>query len=123
LTPKSETELRTIVDRMVRAAERSDMECVFDLDRDLHALLWELAEHSILLGVVTHLCGRLDALLRDATIRRPPDEMRIHAQAHLDLVDAIVSGDQERGRRQIASHVQDATDRLCALQEQAVSER
>jgi len=115
LTPKSEAELRRIVGRMVVAAERHDVERVFDLDRQLHARLWALAEHSILLDVVTHLRARLDALLREATLRRPAAEMQVHAQAHVDLLESIASGDPERARSTMAAHVQDAADRLREL--------
>jgi DNA-binding GntR family transcriptional regulator len=118
LTPKTEAELRRIVDRMVSAAERLAKERVFDLDREFHARLWTLAEHAILFEVVTQLRGRLDALLRDATLKRPPSEMETHAQAHVDLLDAIASRDPERARRQMVAHVQNAADRLSELYEE-----
>jgi DNA-binding GntR family transcriptional regulator len=115
LTPENEAELGRIVDRFVRAAERNDVDRIFELDREFHGRLWALADHSILADIVTHLRGRLDAFLRDATMRREPSEMKGHAHAHVELLEAIVSRDPERARQQMADHIRQAADRLREL--------
>lgn len=116
LTPTREAELRRIVERMQAAAERREVNRVFELDREFHARLWEFADNAILVAMVEQLRGRLDALLRAATIDRSPEEMPEHAAAHRDLLEAIASGDPKRAKRTMAAHVEDATQRLSAQQ-------
>jgi DNA-binding GntR family transcriptional regulator len=125
LRQESEPSLRAIVDGMKRAARRKDAERMFDLDREFHARLWELAEHSILIDVLTPLRGRLDVLLRAATVDRPADELVQHARAHEQLLDAIVSRDSKRGRAAMVAHIEDAANRLGPLlaEEQGVPAR
>jgi DNA-binding GntR family transcriptional regulator len=123
LTDAAFDELRGIVDRMVKAARRSDKRRVLALDREFHARLWELADHRMLLEVVNQLRSRLDVLLRDATLRRQPEEMEIHAHAHVELLEALLSGDPERAKQQMSSHVQDAMMRVRALQAETVDSK
>lgn len=112
VTAGEEAELQGIVDRMQRAAAEHDVEGVFELDRQFHAYLWELTDHSALVAVVRQLLGRLEAFLRAATLGRSPSEMPAHARAHQELLDAILSRDPERARSAMAAHIEDATERL-----------
>jgi DNA-binding GntR family transcriptional regulator len=115
LSSRAEKELRALVDAMVKAASRGDAAQVFDLDRAFHARLWELTEHSVLIDVLSQLRSRLDVLLREATVRRPPSELKAHASAHARLLRAIVSRNPERAKAEMVAHIEDAAKRLGPL--------
>jgi DNA-binding GntR family transcriptional regulator len=115
LSSDAEAGLRKIVDAMVKAASRGDALRVFDLDRDFHARLWGLTQHSILIDVLAQLRGRLDVLLREATVRRPPSELKKHARAHVELLKAILSRDPKLAKDEMVAHIQDAAERLRPL--------
>lgn len=109
---RSEAKLRRIVATMVEAAERGDGERMFGLDRKFHELLWELADHHLLMDMTSQLRGRINGFLRATNNALEPADRIAHAQAHAEIVDAIASGDLERARSTMARHVEIAAARI-----------
>jgi DNA-binding GntR family transcriptional regulator len=112
LTPEAEARLRSIAERMLDAADAGGVDVLVELDQQFHGLLWELADHSLLNEVAAQVRGRVAAFLRAATRSLPADELRAHAATHMDLVDAIASGDPEQAQAEMARHIQVAASRI-----------
>lgn len=115
LTPRDLEQLRDLVARMARAAERGDARRFLALDRGFHERLWELSEHALLLAVAAQLRARIDAFLHAVTSRMSRAELRGQARAHTVLLDAIASGDRAAAEAAVAEHIAAATDRLREL--------
>lgn len=111
-TPKTETQLRKIVDSMVAAAERKNIDTMFALDRRFHETLWEMADNRTLLTIASQLRSRINGFLRAANASLAPDELVAHARSHDALVDALASGDQARAAEAMAAHVEIAAARI-----------
>lgn len=111
-TPAAKTELYRLVASMREAGARGDVRRVVDLDRRLHERLSAVADHALLLDLVSQLRGRIGSFLRAATATLPPDALEEHADAHAVLLDAIFSGDPEAAKAAMAEHVETATRRV-----------
>ena len=114
-TPKAEKTLRGIVDSMVAAATRGDVEQMFALDRRFHETLWELAEHQVLLGVASQLRSRINGFLRAANSALENDGLIAHAASHTEIVDALASGSPDAARESMARHIEIAADRIVTV--------
>jgi DNA-binding GntR family transcriptional regulator len=114
LTPRTERELRRIVEAMRRAAADGNFRRVFDLDQRFHERLWELADHRMLNELVTQLRSRIGAFLRAATAALPPESLEQHAASHDVLLDALLDDDPEAGRAEMARHIEAAATRIRA---------
>lgn len=110
----AERDLRRIAREMVDAARRSDVAALHSLDESFHERLWRLADHRLLIEVVAGLRSRISRFLLDTTEALPEEELRAHAQTHVDLVDVIASGDAEAAARAIAAHITAAAHRIGA---------
>jgi DNA-binding GntR family transcriptional regulator len=111
-TPAAEERLRSIAGRMLDAADAGSVDALVALDQEFHGLLWELSDHSLLNEVAAQVRGRVAAFLRAATRSLPADELRAHAKTHVDIVDAIASGDPEQAQAEMARHIQVAASRI-----------
>ncbi|WP_326794446.1 GntR family transcriptional regulator [Streptomyces sp. NBC_01808] len=114
MTPRTERELRRIVEAMHRAAADGNFRRVFDLDQRFHERLWELADHRMLNELVTQLRSRIGAFLRAATAALPPERLEQHAASHDVLLDALLDDDPETGRAEMARHIEAAATRIRA---------
>lgn len=111
-SPAAERDLRRIARRMVEAAQHGDVASLTALDERFHERLWRLADHPLLIEVVAGLRGRLNRFLRDTTEALPRKQLRAHAQAHVDLVAVIASGDAEAAADAMAAHIAAAARRI-----------
>ncbi|CAA9537601.1 MAG: hypothetical protein AVDCRST_MAG79-1529 [uncultured Thermoleophilia bacterium] len=111
-SPEAETALRGIVDEMLAAAATGDVTAVYELDWRFHETLWRLADHQILLEVVAQMRGRIERFLRVATLALPPDALRVHAEAHVGLLEAIAGGSRSRAERAMERHISVAARRI-----------
>jgi DNA-binding GntR family transcriptional regulator len=113
-TPASRKELGAIVAEMVGAARSKRRDTLFALDVQFHQRLWEIADNSILLEVVSELRGRINYFLSVAIRALGPDESLEHAESHMHLLDAIDSGDRQKATSAMADHIETATTRIDA---------
>ena len=91
--------------RMATAAERDSTKTVGELDVRFHETLWQLADHELLLEVAAGLRGRIERFLRAANAALAPDELRQHAQSHVELVELLASGDQDAVAAAMRRHI------------------
>jgi DNA-binding GntR family transcriptional regulator len=109
---ENEAQLRHIVETMRRAAHDNDMQRLFEQDYLFHSVLWEIADHSLLLEVVSGLRARINRFLGEATALLPASQRQSHIDSHDLLVDIIKSGDVGRAKTEITNHVLGAKARI-----------
>jgi DNA-binding GntR family transcriptional regulator len=105
-------ELGGTVEEMVAAAERGDGRCVSELDGRFHATLWRLADHALLVEVASHMRGRINRFLRDATASLTAAELVDHAATHRRLVQVIGEGDAAAAEAAMHAHIAAAAERI-----------
>jgi DNA-binding GntR family transcriptional regulator len=110
--PHHEAQLRQLVQEMWRAASDEDRRRVFELDTQFHHTLWEIAEHHILLEVVSSLRSRISRFLYEATIALPPSELEEHVGGHEELIEAFRGADVMSTKDAITHHILAAEDRI-----------
>jgi len=112
MTPERERQLRDIVEAMTRDAASGDVDKVLERDQEFHELLWQFADHRLLLSVSTQLRNRIGGFLAAANRALSPDERIIHAETHAGLVDAMMSGDPARASDAMTEHIAAAQERI-----------
>ena len=110
--PHHEAQLRQIVQEMWHAASQEDRQRVCELDTQFHQTLWQIADHSILLEVVSGLRSRISRFLYEATIALPPSELETHVEGHGEFIDTMKSGDVVVAKDAITDHILRAKDRI-----------
>lgn len=110
--PGTEDQLRSVAAAMAAAAVKGDRDRVADLDREFHERLWTATDHQTLIQLVEGLRGRIAAFLRRATYLLEQGQLEAHTASHVELIDAIFSGDPERARAKMAEHIQIAAARV-----------
>ncbi len=112
--PEHEARLRQIVATMRRAAADNNMQQLFEQDYLFHSVLWELADHALLLEVVSGLRARINRFLGEATAVLPASQRDMHIDSHDHLIDILSTGDIDAAKREIARHVMGAKTRILA---------
>ena len=110
--PEHETRLRQIVETMRRAATHHDMQQLFEQDYLFHSALWEFADHSLLLEVVSGLRARINRFLGEATAVLPTSQRDMHVDSHDYLIDILTKGDVAKAKAEITNHVLGAQTRI-----------
>jgi DNA-binding GntR family transcriptional regulator len=112
--PSHEQRLRHIVETMRRAAAENDMQRLFEQDYLFHSALWEIADHSLLLEVVSGLRARINRFLGEATAVLPASQRDMHIDSHDYLIDILKKGDVAEAKTEITNHVLGAKTRIFA---------
>jgi DNA-binding GntR family transcriptional regulator len=115
-----EDRLREIVDEVRRAALRRDRDEVFGQEMRFHAALWEIADHGILLEVLSSLRTRLNRYLYESTRTLPASCLETRADGLETLFDALKSGDVARAQEAMAQQILSREDETAALMAQAL---
>ena len=110
--PEHAAPLDGIVDQMRQAAEQRDFQQMYELDYNFHHALWKMAEHSIMLEVVSSLRSRISRFLYEANSALSPTQLMVHANTHNDLIEIIKAGDVVAAQDEIERHVLGAKDRI-----------
>ena len=120
--PAHEEALRAIVREMRVAAAQRDIQQVYAHDYQFHLTVWQIADHAIMLEVLTGLRVRINRFLYEANDALPTEQIEMHVDSHEDLIDVLKGGDVERARRMFTQHVIGAKVRIlayCNLPEKA----
>ncbi len=112
--PEHEARLRQIVDTMRLAAAKHDIQGLFEQDYFFHNALWEIADHSLLLEVVSGLRARIHRFLGEATALLPASQLDMHINSHDDMIDILKKRDVGEARAEITRHVLGAKTRILA---------
>jgi DNA-binding GntR family transcriptional regulator len=110
--PEHEARLRQIVATMRQAATEDDIQALYAQDYLFHNALWEIADHALLLEVVSGLRARINRFLGEATGLLPASQRDMHVNSHDYLVDIISRGDVEEAQAEITRHVLGAKTRI-----------
>jgi DNA-binding GntR family transcriptional regulator len=110
--PAYETQLRSIVREMRAAAARRDMQQVYAFDYEFHRTLWEVAEHDLLLEVISGLRVRISRFLYEATSALTPDELELHISSHDHMIDVLKSREVAAAHVEITRHILGAKNRI-----------
>ena len=107
-----ETDLYAIVDRMRHAARQNDIHQIHEGDYLFHSTLWSIADHTLLLEVVSGLRSRINRFLFEAAGVLPASELDSHVNSHDGLVAVFKSADIARAQAEMTNHVLAARDRI-----------
>jgi DNA-binding GntR family transcriptional regulator len=107
-----ERQLRQIVQEMRTAAAQRDLQQVYALDYRYHLTLWQIADHSLLLEVISSLRSRINRFLYEATGALTNSQLDMHINSHDDLIDVLNSGDVGAAQATFINHVLGAKERI-----------
>jgi DNA-binding GntR family transcriptional regulator len=110
--PEHEGVLGQIVAQMRQVAEQRDFQQMYEIDYNFHYALWEIAEHSIMLEVVSSLRSRISRFLYEANSALTPAHLTEHVNSHDDLLEIIKAGDVTTAQAEMEKHVLGAKDRI-----------
>lgn len=107
-----EEALRRIVAAMRRAMQEGDYQAVFEQDYAFHRTLWEIADHSILLEIVSSLRARISRFVYEATAALPRDLAHRHVDSHDELIDILKQRDVAVAQAETIQHIMAAKERI-----------
>ena len=110
--PHHGQELRAIVRDMQHAAAGGQRQRVFELDALYHRTLWQIADHEILLEVVSGLRARISRFLYESTMASSPSGLADHVNGHEPLIDILERGQVAPAKEFITEHILAAKDRI-----------
>ncbi|RIK35358.1 MAG: GntR family transcriptional regulator [Chloroflexi bacterium] len=111
-SPDHERTLRQIVEEMRRAAGQRNLQQVYELDYRYHLTLWQIADHSLLLEVISSLRTRINRFLYEANSALTSSQLEMHIHGHDDLIDVLNSGDVALAQSTFMQHVLGAKERI-----------
>jgi len=98
--------LSHIVERMEEAAGRNDTERVIELDLEFHEQIWKLSGHRRLYEILSNMIGPIRMFL--ALNTQVYDRLVDNAMEHVELLDALSSGEVMRAERMMVEHIEEA---------------
>ena len=110
--PEHETQLRQIVNAMRQAAKHNDLQEVYTQDYRFHLTLWQIAEHSMMLEVLSTLRARISRFLYEANGALTSAELDMHINSHDDLIEVLRSGNRGQAQDAFVGHVVGAKARI-----------
>jgi DNA-binding GntR family transcriptional regulator len=111
-SPDHERTLRQIVEEMRWAASQHNLQQVYELDYRYHLTLWQIADHSLLLEVISGLRTRINRFLYEANSALTASQLEMHIHGHDDLIDVLDSGDVALAQSTFMHHVLGAKERI-----------
>ena len=106
VTKEEVTELSHIVERMKEAAEQGRASRVIELDLQFHERIWEFSRNRRLREVLSNMLGPIHMFL--ALNSQVYDDLVDNALEHVQVVDALSSGDACQADKIMISHIEDA---------------
>ncbi|MCB0065050.1 MAG: GntR family transcriptional regulator [Caldilineaceae bacterium] len=122
-TEEIEVQLREIVRAMRQAAKEGDWQQIHECDYLFHSTLWSVANHTLLLEVVSGLRSRINRFLFEVSGALPTTDMDQHINSHDQLIDVLKAGNVANAQREMTAHVLIATKRImtyCNLSDDAL---
>ena len=107
-----EARLQQVVEYMRNAAANKDVHGVSDQDYLFHRVLWEIADHRLLLEVVASLGARINRFLHEANGILSAEQLDAHVVAHEQLIKVLQRGDVLRAQDEMTQHVLSAKSRI-----------
>lgn len=111
-SPGHEAKLQAIVEQIRVAVANQDRHRMSELDAEFHNVMWEIADHAIMLEVISSLRQRVTRLLYETISLMPTEELVGVVTSHEDVIRVIKSGDIEAARVEMSRHIGGARDRI-----------
>ncbi|MBX3012244.1 MAG: GntR family transcriptional regulator [Caldilineaceae bacterium] len=110
--PHYEFELRQIIQHMRLAGSQQDLQEVYAQDYRFHHTLWQIANHSMMIEVLSTLRARISRFLYEANGALSMSELETHITDHNKLIDVLLSGDVAEAQDSFMQHVLGAKERI-----------
>ncbi len=89
--------LKLALERVLHAAERGDFEATVEKDFEFHRLIWEISGHRLFIKILDNLESQIRMFM---AVQAPLFAHLIDSvKDHLEIVNAIASGDSETAAR------------------------
>ena len=111
-TAAYEATMRAIVDEMRQGLASGNMQIVFEQDYAFHRTLWEIADHAILLEIISSLRSRIGRMLYEATCSITLDLAAGHVAGHDYMIDLLSGQDVAAAKAEITIHIMRAKERI-----------
>ena len=110
--PDYEDQLRHIVRAMRQAGRQQDLQEVYTQDYHFHLTLWQIAEHSMMIEVLSTLRARISRFLYEANGALTSAELGMHIDSHDDLIEILRSGNIPQTQDAFTRHIVGAKERI-----------
>lgn len=98
--------LRQAVAEVDEVARKEDYQATIEADFALHRLVWEIAGHQVLFGILTRLEDQIRMFM---AVQAPLfDDLVRSVESHHQFVEAIIARDAETAKTTIQQHVEEA---------------
>ena len=111
-SPTHEADLRATVDQMRQAARQNDIHQLHEGDYHFHSTLWAIADHSLLLEMISGLRSRINRFLFEAAGVLPASEVDTHIAAHDTLINVLMQADVALAQATMTEHILAARTRV-----------
>jgi len=92
--------------------QEGNFQRVYEQDYAFHRKLWEIADHLILLEVVSSLRMRVSRFIYVATSVLPKEWANRHVESHDELIDILKRRDVAVAQAEITRHILAAKERI-----------
>jgi DNA-binding GntR family transcriptional regulator len=110
ITPEQLKELRSLLERMEKAAARGDLDAYHPLNLQFHDTLVGFAGNQKLLHTYRQLVNELNLFRRHMLAQR--DRLPGSTREHQKIVDAIAAGDPDTAGRLLHAHAMASRERM-----------
>ena len=94
------------------AAWRKDYHQIFEQDVRFHRALWQIADHSLLIEVVSSLYARISRFLYEAVMAQAKENLDAVVDGHYAFIEVFERGDVVAAKALITEHIVSAKDTL-----------
>ena len=102
-------ELSRTVEDMKQAADQGDTERLMELDLEFHDLIWQFSGHQRLLDTLRNMIGPIRLFL--AVNTQVYENLVDNVLEHVDLVEALASGNAKEAEKVMIAHIEEAGER------------
>ncbi|WP_037577024.1 FadR/GntR family transcriptional regulator [Phaeacidiphilus oryzae] len=117
-TPADVAALRAALTDRQRAWADGDMDALVDADVRFHRAVVAATRNPVLAELYEHFSEALWSTLRLVVAAPLPDDMRLQADQHAAMADAIEAGDAEAAERIALAHLAESREAVRQFQEQ-----
>lgn len=110
--PGYEVELRQIVQSMRQAGSQQNLQEVYAQDYHFHHTLWQIANHSMMIEVLSTLRARISRFLYEANGALTSAELGMHIDSHDELIEILRSSNVPQAQDAFTRHVLGAKERI-----------
>ena len=117
-----ETALRAMVEQIRVAVRAQDRRKLAELDTQFHAITWQIADHSVLMEMVSTLRQRVTRLLYETIALMTVAELSGIIVSHERLIAAFKKGDVASAQKEMGRHILAAKARILKVYARTLAE-